>query len=125
MQEVRYRKGEVIFSEGEPGTQCYRIVEGRVGISLGLAGALKRGQSEPIAECGPGEIIGAMSVISKGRRSASATAIEPTRCLSYSEDEIIDILENDPLEALTYIRTLIRHQRESNRTMAWGNGRRR
>ena len=123
MQEVRFRKGETIFTEGEPGADCYKIVSGKVEISLKLRGILKRGRSETIATCLPGEIIGAMSAIEKGPRSATAIAAEPTVCMACTPDEFMESLENDPLEALTYIRTLIKNQRHSNRALAGGPGR--
>ena len=125
MQEVRFGKGEMIFAEGEPGALCYRIVSGKVDILLNLPGVMNRGRAETVATCGPGEIIGAMSVIAKGPRSASAVAAEPTLCMAMEPDEITSILENDPLEALAYIRTLISRQRQSNRTIAWSSGPRR
>jgi CRP-like cAMP-binding protein len=51
--------------------------------------------------------------------SASAVAIEPTLCKSYTLDEIVSLLGEDPREALAYVRTLIRRIRESNRRMSW------
>lgn len=123
MQEVRFRKGETIFSEGEPGTHCYKIVSGKVEISLKIRGILKRGRSETVATCHPGETIGAMSAIEKGPRSATAVAAEPTVCMACTPDEFMESLERDPLEALAYIRTLIRNQRHSNRALADGAGR--
>lgn len=124
MQEVRFEPGERVFSEGDPGTMCYKILSGRVEIQLDLPGALKRGRVETVSTCGPGETIGAMSAIARGPRSASAVAIEATVCTAMTPDEFTEVLENDPLEALAYMRTLIRHQRESNRMIAW-TGRRR
>ena len=125
MQEVEFGKGEMIFAEGDPGTLCYRIVSGKVDILLNVPGMMNRGRAETVSSCGPGEIIGAMSVISRGPRSASAVAAKRTICVAMEPDEITKILENDPLEALAYIRTLIRHQRQSNRTIAWSSGQRR
>lgn len=123
MKEVRFRAGETIFSEGDPSDQCYRIVSGSVEIRLKLPGLLKRGRSETIAKCGPGELIGEMSVIDAALRSASAVAVEPTVCEAYAADEILDLLQNDPAEALSYVRTLIRRVRQSNRKLSWSAGR--
>jgi len=124
MQEVRFSQGERIFSEGDPGTMCYKILSGRVDIQLNLPGTMRRDQVESVGTCGPGEIIGAMSAIAKGNRSASAIAVDDTICTALTPGEVIEMLENDPLEGLAYMRTLIRHQRESNRKIVW-TGRRR
>ena len=78
MREVNFRKGETIFFEGDIGDDCYKIISGSVEIRMSIPGVLKRNQTETIATCGAGEIIGEMSLIDKGPRSASAVAIEPT-----------------------------------------------
>jgi CRP-like cAMP-binding protein len=119
MQKVRFREGETIFSEGDQGTHCYKILSGKVEIILNIPDLLKPGQTETIATCGAGEIIGEISVIDKGPRSASAVAIEPTLCKSYTSDEIISLLEDDPQEALAYIRTMMQRVRRSNRKVTW------
>ncbi len=119
MQKVRFREGEKIFSEGDPSIHCYKILSGKVEIILNIPGHLSQDRTETIATCGAGEIIGEMGVIEKGLRSASAVAIEPTLCKSYTSDEIISLLQDDPQEALAYVRTLIQRVRQSNRKMSW------
>ncbi len=123
MRNINFRKGETIFYEGESGEHCYKIISGSVEIRMTVPGVLKRNQTETIASCGAGEIIGEMSIIDKGPRSASAIAIEPTQCVAYSSDEILDVLQNDPQEALNYVRTLIRRVRRSNRKISWSASR--
>ncbi len=119
MQKVRFREGEKIFSEGDPSIHCYKILSGKVEIILNIPGHLSQDRTETIATCGPGELIGEMGVIEKGLRSASAVAIEPTLCKSYTSDEIISLLQDDPQEALAYVRTMIQRVRRSNRKMSW------
>lgn len=117
VQKVHFKAGELIFSEGDPSEQCYKIISGKVEIRLDVPGVLKRGRHETIATCGAGDIIGEMSVIDGGPRSASAVAIEPTECMAFTAAEILKVLQNDPTEALAYVRTLIRRVRNSNRRM--------
>ena len=119
MQKVRFSEGETIFSEGDPSTYCYMILSGKVEIFLNIPGVVKRSRTEKIATCFAGELIGEMSVINKGPRSASAVATEPTVCKRYTSDEIISLLEDDPREALAYVRTLIERVRRSNRRISW------
>ena len=118
MHEVRYEAGERIFLEGDPSEHGYRIVSGTVDIYLNLPGTLKRGRQEKVHTAGPGEIIGEMSVIEKGPRSASAVAATPAVCIAFSAEEILDVLEHDPHAALKYIRTLIKRVRTSNKTIS-------
>jgi signal-transduction protein with cAMP-binding, CBS, and nucleotidyltransferase domain len=103
MHEVRFRKDEVIFSEGDTGEHCYKILSGKVEIVVKVPGVMRRGQKEKIATCGPGEFIGEMSLIVGGPRSATAVSAEPTVCRAYSADEILGLLQGDPQEALAYM----------------------
>ena len=119
MQQVKYQTGEALFREGDPSEHCYKIISGKVEIMLDVPGVMKRGRRETIAICGPGELIGEMSVIDGGPRSASAVAAEPTECLAYTAEEILNALQNDPDEALAYVRTLIRRIRDNNRKMSF------
>ncbi len=123
MREVRFDAGETIFAEGDPSEHCYRIRSGSVEIRLRVPGVMKRGRSETIATCGPGELIGEMSVIDAAPRSATAVAVAPTVCETFTADEILNLLEHDPQEALNYVRTLIRRVRNSNRKISWSAGR--
>jgi len=123
MREVKFKAGETIFAEGDPSDHCYRIRSGSVEIRLRVPGLMKRGRSETIATCGPGELIGEMSVIDAAPRSATAIAVAPTVCDSFTADEILNLLEHDPQEALNYVRTLIRRVRHSNRKLSWSAGR--
>jgi len=124
MREVEFRQGETLFREGDASEQCFKILSGSVEIRVGLAGLMRRDRSERIAVCGPGELIGEMSVIDKAPRSATAIALERTRCLAFTEAEIIEVLENDPQEALSYVRTLIHRLRHSNKQISMSAARR-
>jgi len=119
MQKIRFNEGETIFSEGDESIHCYKILSGKVEITLKVPGEPGQDRAEHIATCGAGEIIGEMGVIESAPRSASAIAIEPTLCKSYSVDEIISLLQDDPHEALAYVRTLIQRVRQSNKKMSW------
>lgn len=118
MHEVRFRQGEVIFTEGDRGEHCYRIVSGKVEIMVEIRGVMRRKQRETVAVCGPDEFFGEMSLIAGGPRSATAVATEPTVCTAFSADEIMHALQSDPEEALAYVRLLIKRLRKSNRLMA-------
>jgi len=123
MQKVQFAVGEALFNEGDPSDRCFKIVSGNVEIRLVVRGMMVRGRAETIASCGPGEIVGEMSVIDGAPRSASAVATEPTECLTFTEAEILDILQNDPQEAMAYVRTLIKRIRQGNKKMALPAGR--
>jgi CRP/FNR family cyclic AMP-dependent transcriptional regulator len=73
--EESYADGDVIVREGDPGDRMYFVCTGRVRIS-------KNDGTEPpvvLAEMGPGDYFGEMSLVESVARSASVAAIEPTR----------------------------------------------
>ena len=76
----RFKPGEVIFREGEPGTKIYFIVSGSTEVSKGAD------EDKVVMDVlGPGDALGEMAIISHEPRSATLTAI--TACVLYSIDE--------------------------------------
>ena len=73
--EENYAAGGVIVREGERGDRAYFVCTGRVRV-------VKEGAGEPavqLAEFGPGDYFGEMSLVESVVRSASVIATEPTR----------------------------------------------
>lgn len=68
-----YKAGEMLFAEGDQGGGLYVILSGKVLVFR------KRGQNEvPLAEFGPGNVLGTMTILTGQSRTASARAIEQT-----------------------------------------------
>ena len=72
VDEIDVREGHVLIRQGEPGRECFVIAEGK-------AKATVRGSGS--AALGPGDVVGEMSVLDQGPRSATVTA---PRCASLS-----------------------------------------
>jgi CRP-like cAMP-binding protein len=70
--EVDYAKGSVLIREGDIGREAFVIIEGKVAVTLGR---------RTLAILGPGEVVGEMSLLDGGPRSATVTAIENVRAL--------------------------------------------
>jgi CRP/FNR family cyclic AMP-dependent transcriptional regulator len=118
MSQVDFPKGETIFREGDPGTHCYRIILGKVQVSIDLPGVMRRDRKTAIAICGPGEFIGEMSLLIGSARSATLTAIEDTTCETFTKSQLMDLLESNPKEAMAYLKILIARIREDNRKLS-------
>jgi glyoxylase-like metal-dependent hydrolase (beta-lactamase superfamily II) len=71
-----YRKDEVIFREGDSGSQMYVVKSGVVDISKSI-----NGEEKVLKSLGTGEIFGEMSLIDNLPRSASVVAVEDNTCL--------------------------------------------
>src|SRR6184192_1627347 len=70
-----YPKSATIFRNGDPGDAMYIIDVGKVRISVTDAD----GHAVTLAELGPGDFFGEMSIIDRRGRSADATVIQDAR----------------------------------------------
>ena len=70
----RYRRGEVIFHQGDPGDALHVVTSGSVKIVL----PSPEGDEAIIATVRPGDFFGELSLLDGAPRSATATAIEAT-----------------------------------------------
>jgi CRP/FNR family cyclic AMP-dependent transcriptional regulator len=113
MRSVTFKTGDKIISEGERGDTAFLIVSGAVEVSVGEGKKLK-----VLATLQPGEVFGEMCLIEPGPRSATVTAGTETKCLVTSYDEFMTSLQEDPVRAVQFMRTLVRRLRQTNDQMA-------
>ena len=73
----RYRRGEVVFHQGDPGDALHIVLSGRVKISS----PSDTGVEAILTTLRPGEWFGALALLDGAPRSASATAVGPTETL--------------------------------------------
>jgi len=71
-----FRRGEVLFREGEPGNEMYVIQAGKVNITKTV-----RETEKILATLGAGESFGEMSILNNKPRSAGATVAEDAKLL--------------------------------------------
>ncbi len=110
-EEVSFRKGEVLMSEGEMGDALYLIVDGEVEVSL-------KKNNKVLALLGKGEPIGEMGILDSAPRSASVVALRDVETLKI-EQEAFDELMTDRLEiAQGVIRVLIKRLRNLSDALA-------
>jgi len=88
-----YKKGDIVFKEGDIGDCAYLIDSGRVEIQVtNLDG------NTPVAILGVGDIFGEMAIIDGANRSASAVALEPCELVEVSTDQLNERVEEaDPI----------------------------
>ncbi len=111
----RFRRQEVVFHQGDPGDSLYVIESGRVKIVLPST----EGDEAIIATLQRGDFFGELALLDAAPRSATATAIEPTRALVLTREPFLRLvdtqasLRNALLAALTTeLRRLTRHVEE-------------
>ena len=87
-READYAAGAVIVREGEPGDRVYFVHSGRVQVVKEPAVRL--------AEFGPGDFFGEMSLVESVVRSASVIAIEPTRVFTLKGVDFYQLYRQRP-----------------------------
>lgn len=111
----RYRRGEVIFRQGDPGDALHILLSGRVKISS----PSDTGVEAILTTLRPGEWFGALALLDGAPRSASATAVDAAETLVLPRDRFRQLVDEVPsirdqvLAALAHeLRRLTRHVEE-------------
>ncbi|MFN8078956.1 MAG: Crp/Fnr family transcriptional regulator [Kineosporiaceae bacterium] len=107
-------RGEVLFTEGDPGDRLYIIVDGK--IKLGRASG--DGRENLLAILGPGEMFGELSLFDPGPRNATATAVADTSLLGVGSEDLATWLNGRPDVARQLLRSLARRLRRTNEALA-------
>lgn len=105
--EVEHGAGDRLMAEGEDGDCLYVIAAGRVRIEQG---------GRPIAELGPGDVVGELAVLSPGRRTATAEVTEAGRFLRVGAEVMDELLLDHPDVARSIIEVLVQRLRPATRT---------
>src|SRR5947208_7656567 len=87
-----YPKSATIFRNGDPGDAMYLIDLGKVRISITDAD----GNVVTLAELGPGDFFGEMSMLDGHGRSANATAVQDARLAKLTREDFLTFMESDP-----------------------------
>jgi CRP-like cAMP-binding protein len=89
--------GDVVFREGEAGTDMYGVIDGE--IELRSAGDL-------VYSVGPGEIFGEMALVDHSPRSANATATSDTTLAVIDRRLFLFLITETPTFALEVMSTM-------------------
>jgi CRP/FNR family cyclic AMP-dependent transcriptional regulator len=102
--------GQVIFKEGERGSELYIIIEGEVEIRKRTSSST----AKTLITFHKGDIFGEMALVEGKPRSATAIAVKPCRMLVINESLLDSMLENNPDFAKKMIRILAERLRKAN-----------
>ncbi len=108
--ERQYPAGAILMKEGEPGAGLFILVEGKVSISKGQP-------PEEITTLGAGEVIGEMALLDDLPRSATVTALEPSRCLLVPVWDFRATLRESPDIAIKLLVQLSRRLRKTEQQL--------
>jgi len=100
--EVEFATGRTIVRQGEVGTGFFLVTEGRTRVVR---------DGETIAELGPGDFFGELSLLDGEPRIATVVAEVPTTCLAIASWEFEALLESQPRLAIAILRGVARRLR--------------
>ncbi|NDC80937.1 MAG: FHA domain-containing protein [Verrucomicrobia bacterium] len=109
MSEAVFQPGQVIFREGDASQEAYRILRGRVEISI-----LADGKPVILAQLGEGDIFGEMAMVDERPRSASAQALEVTECEVLTPENFNDLVLQRPEVLIPYMASFFERLRTAN-----------
>ena len=107
----RFRRGMMLFHEGDEPAHVLIVRAGRVKISSFTAD----GREVVLAIRGPGELLGELSAIDGEPRSATASALEAVEVLSVPSEDFRAFLSTRPRIAVTLLQVLSRKLRDADR----------
>lgn len=97
-----FKRGQLIFSEGDEGIGFYVIISGQVKIfKLSL-----EGKEQILHIFGPGEPIGEVAVFTGRHFPANAEALQKSRVFFFPRATFMDLIEKNPSVALNMVAVL-------------------
>ena len=105
ISEIDLPAGRVIARQGEIGTGFFVLASGSVRVVR---------DGETLAELGPGDFFGELSVLDGKPRNAQVVSKEPTTCLALASWDFEAVVREQPSVALAILRELAGRLRESH-----------
>lgn len=109
---VEVAAGEVIFREGDLGTEMYIIQDGKVEILKHF-----RGENQQLALLSQGDFFGEMSILEDQPRAATARAVTEVSLLQINGTTFDQMLRKNPEVAVRMMRKLSRRLRDTDKLL--------
>jgi CRP/FNR family cyclic AMP-dependent transcriptional regulator len=103
--EVQVKAGRVLVEEGRPGHEFFLILEGNA--------TVRRGKRK-VADLGPGQYFGELSLLDRGPRTASVVADTDMRVLVLGQREFLGVLDDVPGLAYKILRIMAGRLRDAD-----------
>jgi len=106
------RAGETVMREGEPGAEAYVVERGTLDVRISAASPVR------VAELGPGDWVGEMSLLLDEPRSATVVAATDAQLRRVSAKDLGHVLAEDPKRTEDLLRQLARRVKATNERLA-------
>ncbi|MCU0272054.1 MAG: Crp/Fnr family transcriptional regulator [Acidimicrobiales bacterium] len=114
LREARYRRGDVLFAEGDEPTDLYVVVTGRIAI----ANKSIDGRESVVALMESGDLFGEMGLFDGGGRSAEARALETSLVYVIPYSPIQQLFRDHPTLLWRVVEMLARRLRAMDEALA-------
>jgi CRP/FNR family cyclic AMP-dependent transcriptional regulator len=104
VDEIEVPEGKVLIRQGEPGWECFVIAEGKAKATIRGVGSIS---------LGPGDVVGEMSLLDQGPRSATVTAGTDMHLLVLGSRSFSTLIDDVPVVARRIMATLAARVREA------------
>ncbi len=111
----QFTRNETIVRQGEMGLGLYVIARGHVKVDRE-----EKGVRTQVAELGPEQFFGEMSLLDNKPRSATVTGIEDSECLLLTRDSFVKLMNKYPEIPIRMARVLAELLRVANEKLAAG-----
>src|SRR5438552_13289337 len=91
-QTVKYRRGDVLFSQGDPADDVRYIQTG----AIKLAVLSRNGKEAVVAMLGPGDFFGEGALAGQSIRISTAAAVVASKVLIIEKNAMIRLLHDEP-----------------------------
>lgn len=108
-----FEPGQVLFKEGDPGTEAYLVRSGYVTIWK-----MDEGKRVDLADRGPGEILGEMALLDDKPRSASVSAKNRVEVEVITRADLKTMLGQTPEPLVVILHQLMSRLRDVNEMVA-------
>ena len=105
---LNLKSGEVLFEQGQPGTQMFVVQSGALELHV---------NGKPVGTVGPGGVIGEMAIVDHGPRSATAVAAADTALFPIDAPQFDKLVQNVPGFAREIIGILVRRLRQEKQAL--------
>lgn len=105
--ERDYEAGQTIVIQDQGGEGIFIIVSGKAE----AVRARSDGERVVVNTFGPATFFGELALLDKGLRTATITAVEPTRCLALRREDFIGLLKEDAEMAVSVLQELAKRFR--------------
>jgi CRP/FNR family cyclic AMP-dependent transcriptional regulator len=110
MHRRTYRRGEVIFHQGDPGETLHLVCQGTLKVVIAGDG----GDEAVLAILGTGDAFGEMALLDGGARSATVIALEAVETATLNRADFQQLLRRSPTAVEALLATLARTIRQTD-----------